>query len=180
MRRFATIALLGLVGCANNQTSERADFCAIDSLAQVEGVYTNRGSERLGGRNIFLSQILWLNEHGNSKLDHEGISEIEISKIKESYFASAVGDTSEKVELDFRLDSGSIRVFANTDVLPSPDGGVVVGPQSVTISLYKDCSGNLVLHKNESTMGLAFLLVPVWGEHDSYSTFSIVQQKANK
>ncbi|MCB1616084.1 MAG: hypothetical protein KDI30_08730 [Pseudomonadales bacterium] len=179
-RSMVFLAFFGLIGCVNLDTSARQDFCAIQSLKEVEGFYANKGSERLSGHDVYLSQIFWLGHPDKLRNEHENIQKIQIREEKSSYYAMIEGSVEDKVKIDMRLENGHIIVFSSADFLPSADGGVVVGPQSVSIWLYKDCSGNLVLHKHESIIGLVFMIMPVWNERDHYSIFRALQDTVNE
>ena len=166
---------MALVGCVSNTVEKRKDLCNFSSLDELTGSYVNLGNGKLNGRDLYLSEILWSLSKSNFEFSDVEINSVTIKYSDNELLATAKSIDGRLSTINFteitKFGDKVINLFDDTDFLPAPSGGVVVGPQNIQINFNKDCNGNLLVHKSEKVTGLIFLLIPVKSELNEYISF---------
>ncbi|WP_371378991.1 hypothetical protein [Thalassotalea aquiviva] len=161
-------------GCASKKPSESVDFCKMKEASELNGEYSNKSTDLLGGSVIYFSQIVWPEFDEFTLEEHKQIDTLLIStttnhKVKvEAFSAGTLIKTAQPEHLQ-TVENGIVSLHGNNSILPHL--GTIVGVNSVELFLFKDCSNNIVLGKNTSQTGLGYMVIPITLSNSYYVTF---------
>ena len=174
--------LIILNGCASKSPNADVNFCKIQNISELHGEYHNKSDDRLGGVEVYLSQMIWpefniltLKEH--KEIDKISISTTSTGKVQVNAFSNNNLIKSSKPEHLQQIVNGIIPLNNNNSVLPHL--GTIVGVNSTELFIFQDCSNNIVLGKNSTQTGLGYLIIPITLSNSYTVTFLRVFQ-ANK
>ncbi|MES9946820.1 MAG: hypothetical protein ABW080_17845 [Candidatus Thiodiazotropha sp.] len=170
--------MLLFTGCTSAPQSQRV-VCEDYDISELSGVFENQGTKELKNRALRLTQVLWINDESVTDELHDSIDTVEIKLSRDGVIdVSGYSGTrlikAKQAASGISLDGNKIKVFSKFGILPDPSGGLLVGPQSMEITLSLNCNNNLEFHKHESATGLLLAFIPVSGSTDFYSEFKRV------
>ena len=174
--------LIILNGCASKRPNADTNFCEIHDISELHGEYYNKSDERLGGIEVFLSQMIWPEFNMLTLKEHQAIDTISINaiskgKIQFNAYSNNILIKSSAVEHLKNIENGVIPLLKNNSTLPNL--GTVVGVNSTELFIFKDCDKNIVIGKNSTQTGLGYLIIPITLSNSYTVTFLRIIQ-ANK
>ena len=168
MNRYSVVLLsvLALSACASAPPPNHPPFRAITTLAQLEGLYENKGD---GGTvqapTLYLSSILWPDD---DSLDHQQIERIAVDRQSEStlQIRALRGDEivrrKELIEgQDFKIQDGVIVLSSERGIAGFRTGEPLLGFYGGSSKFGLDVEGHGKYHSSGTAAGLAFLVFPV-------------------
>ena len=168
MSRHAVIFLLALAlsACASAPPPNHAPLRATTTLAQLEGVYENKGDGATDqAPTLYLSSILWPDD---DSLDHQQIERIAVDRQSENSLqirAMRGGEIVRRKELiegqDFKIQDGVIVLSGETGISGFRTGEPLLGFYGGSSKFGLDVEGHGKYHSSGTAAGLAFMLVPV-------------------
>jgi hypothetical protein len=168
MNRYSVVLLLALAvsACASAPPPDYAPFRANTTLAQLEGVYENKGD---GGTNqaptLYLSSIL---RPDDDSLDHQQIERIAVDRQSENSLqicALRGGEIVRRKELregqDFKIQDGVIVLSSERGIAGFRTGEPLLGFYGGSSKFGLDVEGHGKYHSSGTAVGLAFMVFPV-------------------
>ena len=174
------LILATLVGCASNRVEGGSSYVGLNKLDELNGEYKNLSRQPIGGKYIFLSQLVWPEQKDLTFEQHKGIESILLKAGKGTIEATAYKNNEVMqhsiVTHMSKIDDGVLRLHSMSSA--NPGLGVVVGLRDAELFIFQDCDLNLVLARNVVQTGLVFLLIPAMFEYNDTATF-IRESKVN-
>lgn len=169
-----------LTGCATvDPSGSDPDFCKVSSLKDFEGQYVNQPSGN-PTRIVHLSETFPIGATAYDQLNHMKIQVVRITAPREDllqieYVAEGVEIFSKSIPLDVDSKTGAVLIYSQNDFLPDPSGGLMVGPQSVRLVMYKSCNDGIGVMQSMSSYGLLLALIPFGGSSQTHWKFNTTE-----
>ena len=160
------VALFMLTDCASKKEPvNNSDFEEAHTLADLQGIYRNKGDAGNVDHDIYLSKIIW---PGEEVLDHAYIDLIHVKILNSAklMITARNGGTTIKegqfiLGKDFSFEKGRILLNREGGVAGFKTGEPLVGFYSGKVMLGLDKKGQGKFRSSSSAVGMAYLIVPV-------------------
>jgi uncharacterized protein YceK len=156
-------------GCTNVRSiADRS--CGQVPVTALDGTYANEALNKVGARNLLLSQILWPDERQLPLRDHRSIDRVELrwrdGTLLGRAFAGESVVRAAPADPVFRMIDGELELHTDFSVLPDPGGGLFVGPRHLRVTLSADCQRSAVATWRQTSAGLMLMLIPAGGRDE--------------